>query len=184
MIVLDVGAVPWGREESVGPLIERFAPRLLLAFDPHPEMVEGFEVHGDTLVVGRRAAAWTHGGSILVRLNKIITAPAMDRIRPYEEVVEVDCFDLCELINALPASEGIVLKLDCEGSEYPLLNALAEKGLDTKLELVLVEWHTGIYAHGMETRRPQLSCPLELWDAPTRPPPSPRGPTDAILRQV
>ncbi len=183
MIVVDVGACEWGREESVGRLVERFAPRLLLAFDPHPAMIPGREQVNGTLVIRRRKAVWTHNGTVPVRMNKIITAPAMDRVRPYETIEDVPCVDLVRLLHWFPDDE-IVVKLDCEGSEYPLLQAVRDSGLDERLALVLVEWHSGIYAHGMETRRPVLRCPMEVWDRPTRPAPTPRGPTTTTLGET
>jgi FkbM family methyltransferase len=180
MIVVDVGACTWGREESVNQLVERFAPRLLLAFDPHPAYESGHEQINGTVVIKEQAAVWTHDGTVPVRMNKIITAPAMDRIRPYEEIKDVPCVDLVRLVRDL-GDEEIVIKLDCEGSEYPLLAALRDSDMDLRIQLILVEWHSGIYAHGMETRRPQVRCPMEQWDAPTRPPPSPKGPTTTTL---
>jgi FkbM family methyltransferase len=184
MIVVDVGACHWGQEESVEQLIERFAPRLLLAYDPHPAMIPGKERIDGTLVVRYRKAVWTHNGTVPMRMNKIITAPAMDRIRPYEKIEDVPCVDIVWLLQEQLSDEEVVLKLDCEGCEYPLLAAVREADLDLRLKLVLVEWHTGIYAHGMETRRPVLRCPVEEWDRPTRPAPTPRGPTTTTLGET
>lgn len=183
MIVVDIGACEWGREESVEQLVERFAPRLLLAFDPHPAFNPGLEQINGTKVICRRKAVWTHDGTVPVRMNKIITAPAVDTIRPYEKIEDIPCVDIVGLLESLP-DEEIVLKLDCEGSEYPLLKAVRDADLDLRLSLVLVEWHSGIYAHGMETRRPVLRCPVEEWGRPTRPAPTPRGPTTTTLGET
>lgn len=183
MIVVDVGACEWGEEESVEKLVDRFSPRLLLAFDPHPAFPAGRSQINGTAVIRRRKAVWTHGGVLPMRMQKIISAPAVAGVRPYETVDEVKCVDIVRLLSKLP-HEPIVLKLDCEGSEYPLLQAIRDSDLDLRLDLVLVEWHSGIWAHGMETRRPQLRCPVEVWDAPRRPSPTPRGPTTTTLGAV
>lgn len=184
MIVVDVGAKEWGDEESVRLLASRFRPETLFAFDIHPEFDEGMEWldAGDgfmTLVERRRAAAWTEEGTVEARLMGICTGVNGTAVRPYERLAEVPCFDLCAFLDRLEGE--IVLKLDCEGSEYPLLEAIAEQGLDERLKLVIVEWHDGVYAHGLcRGRRPQLRCPVEEWGHPDRP--TPRGPTSRILR--
>ncbi len=183
MIVVDVGACEWGQEESIETLIERFSPRLLLAFDPHPAMHPGRAQVNGTTVIRRRKAVWTHSGTVPVRMNTIVTAPATDTIRPYEKIEDVPCVDLVRLLQRF-IGEEIVVKLDCEGSEYPLLAAVRASDLDLELKLVLVEWHSGIYAHGMETRRPVLRCPVEEWDRPVRPSPTRKGPTTTTLGET
>ena len=63
----------------------------------------------------------------------------------------ITCFDLAALVISLP--KPVVLKLNCEGAEYPLLDKLHDLALDATLERCLVQWH--------DERRIKLRCPTE-----------------------
>lgn len=157
MIIVDVGCHRHEAEESVEKLVSRFAPELLLGFDPHPQLLEGLMWLGDTLVVRRRAAAWTWDGVVRFRVDgtrSAVVSRTMDR----EGNDYVACFDLSSLILSLPMP--IVLKLDAEGAEYPLFSHLHRTDADARLERVLVEWHP---ASPHARRVPTLRCPVEEW---------------------
>lgn len=160
MIVVDVGCHPQGPEESVYKLVGKYAPDLLLGFDPFPELKEGTEVTpGGTVIIRRQLAAWIHDGYVPFQIDGICSG--VDA----EAMAAVECFDLNRLIRTLPAGD-IILKLDCEGAEYGLLRRLADENLDERLSLVLVEWHPPDTAHGYFVPpdvRPVLRCPVEEW---------------------
>lgn len=157
MIVVDVGAMLQGPEESVHKLIDRFQPELLYAFDPHPAFVEGVDRIDDTVVVSRRAAAWTKDGYVGLLVDGICTG--VDHAG-----VPVRCFDLAAWLWTLPfAGGGVVLKLDAEGAEYPLLHEVGLSSVDAYLDRVIVEWHPPETAHGFYGDRPVLRCPVEEW---------------------
>lgn len=172
-IVVDVGCMRQGPEESVEKLAARFAPALLFGFDPFPELEEGLECIGETLVVRRRLAAWVWDGITDYAVDGISSSahPAF-MVKPR---VTVECFDLSGWLRTLPPA-GIVLKLDAEGAEFPLLTDVHQSGLDERLALVLVEWHgaggSGFPIGGggswQELDREQLlarlRCPVEDWE--------------------
>ena len=161
MIVVDLGCMPHNNDRSVEPLIERFQPEVLFGFDPHPDLVEGIEVIAGTVVVRRRMAAWLHDGTVPLKVDGICTG--VDGDGP----VRAQCFSLISFLRTLTV-DGLVLKLDVEGGEYPLLADVAGADLDLRLGRVLVEWHTGTFAHGFETERPSLRCPVEAWSLTSR----------------
>lgn len=168
MIVVDLGAMPHGSDDSVAPLIDRFHPDILFAFDPHPDFDEGVDHVGDTVIVSRRLAAWTFGGDLPFVVDGIrsgVPAVALEGsasiFDPDGEFGRARSFVLVAFLRALPAP--VVLKLDVEGAEYPLLRQVAALHVDTQLELVVVEWHTEEMAHGLYAPRPQLQCPVEEW---------------------
>lgn len=156
MIVVDIGCMPHNNDRSIEPLIDRFHPDVLFGFDPHPDLVEGVEVNAGTVIVLRRLAAWLHEGTVPLKVDGICTG-----VDPQGEQT-VPCFSLVAFLRSLPV-DGLVLKVDVEGGEYPLLAALAVAELDARLGRVLVEWHDGAFAHGFETERPVLRCPVEEW---------------------
>jgi hypothetical protein len=169
MIVVDVGCHPQGPEESVYKLVRRFSPDVLFGFDPFPHLKEGVEFHFEadvatTMIVRRRAAAWLHGKGVTIAVNGICTGVAGAPDAPFEEALRpVPSVDLVAFLAALP--DPVVLKLDAEGAEYPLLAALAVSGIDSRLERVLVEWHPPETAHGFyRDERPELACPVEEWE--------------------
>lgn len=165
MIVVDVGCKTFGAEESMVKLVERFQPEILFGFDPHPELVEGVRCERDTLVVTRRAAAGVGNTAVGYRQEGTrsrarITQPGICG----PEEVFVPCFDLAVFLAALPP--GHVLKLDCEGAEYPLLEHLIMAGGDERCSVLLVEWHHRGEEKFEAQRRMLLGalrCPVEEW---------------------
>jgi hypothetical protein len=157
VIVVDIGCHPQGPEESVYKLTERFAPDILFGFDPFPGMEEGIEHAGGTLIVRRRAAAWTHTGTMRLRVDGDCTG-----VDQHGDAL-VECFNFPAWLRALPPNVETVAKFDAEGAEYPLLDAVGDQGLDERLALVIVEWHPPETAHGWFAERPTLRCPVEEW---------------------
>jgi hypothetical protein len=156
VIVVDIGAMRQGPEESVHKLIGRFRPDVLFAFDPHPDFVEGVERSAGTFVVRRRAAAWIFDGLVPLVVDGICTG-VDDKSRTY-----VSAFNLATFLRALPMKDT-VLKIDAEGAEYKLTAWLADYDLDKELSLLLVEWHPPETSHGWYAERPTLRCPVEEW---------------------
>jgi hypothetical protein len=54
-------------------------------------------------------------------------------LRSPEEVIEA-------LIDEYP-SHRIVMKMDCEGSEYGIIDSMDRSGTLSKVEAVMMEWH-------------------------------------------
>lgn len=57
-----------------------------------------------------------------------------------EKRENVDCITLDKIINDNDIQKIMVLKLDCEGSEYDILNSLSDAGYD-KIERICLEYH-------------------------------------------
>ena len=55
----------------------------------------------------------------------------------------------------------IILKLDCEGSEYDLLRHLIKTGADTMLKLAWIEWHAP--DRGRELIEGEIACEIREW---------------------
>lgn len=149
--VVDVGAYPHRHEISVEPLIERFKPYRLFAIDPYPDHPEGYRQIGGTHVQYIRQAAWITDGALELavvpgeRAWDSTVMPAKNTRGEWkpENVQPVACFDLARFLDRWFWGEAcdVVLKLDCEGAEYPLLEHLLETGIAARVDLLLVEWH-------------------------------------------
>lgn len=170
-IVVDVGCARYGQESSVDRLLERYEPDLFYGFDPNSERLEMVrtEFAGNDSLSLSNAAAWVHDGEVLFVEGGLRSRISMTQGDP------VPCIDLARFIRELPLGE-IILKLDCEGAEIPLLNHLHDTEADALLSLCLVEWHcencgTGGGQHTASCS-PQrrsvpkvtnLRCPVETW---------------------
>lgn len=163
MIVVDVGCATQGNEESIHALCDRFHPRTFYGFDPL--VVEGtWRSYQGTKVVLYKAAAWLYDGTVQMHLNGDHTGVTHD------EATGVECIDFQGFLWHHTQHDDVILKLDCEGAEYPLLWAIYHSGLDRHLSLLLVEWHEGVRRHGDFPSygwhimgRPPLRCEVESW---------------------
>lgn len=181
MIVVDIGCQPQDSEESIYKLCEAYRPTILYGFDPHPDLVPGVELHeyprersgrrshaqrqgraGPTVIVRSRLAAWTNDGFVAYREDGIRSGVVPE----FQSSAVVPCFDLVAWLKTLPMPDvEVILKMDAEGSEFPLLWALYDSGLDLLIKEALIEYHPGETANGLFSQdRPPLRCPVDDWD--------------------
>lgn len=156
-VVVDVGALDWMGDASIEKLVELHSPDRLYAFDPYPEFVAKEWFLGRTMVIQRRAAAWTTGGQVYFALDGTSSKIANDGVL-------VESFDLAAFLASFVGDE-MILKLDCEGAEYALLDALWGRGIDLRLERILVEWHGDDESsvRARDSLLARLRCPVEDW---------------------
>lgn len=169
MIVVDIGSAEQGPEESVRKLIERFRPDALFGFDPQ-NGTRGNGSYLRTPIFLSSMAAWIYDGTVGFELSGITSGIPGDGPRTNEPLLATPCFDLANFLKVLLSMGPVTLKLDCEGAEYPLLRHLRREDVDSRLDRVLVEWHTGtevhgdFYAHGWDVDgRVLIRCPVEEW---------------------
>lgn len=133
-IVVDLGCVTWiGEDDSLAWLIEQEQPDVVFGFDPRIEEERVF-VYQAALVIYSRKAAWTHSGMVSLENGGNAT-------KVVDVAGDVEAFNLCEWLRALPESADLVVKMDVEGAEYQLLKALAHGGLLPRISLLHVEYH-------------------------------------------
>lgn len=169
-LVIDVGCASHGADQSIGPLIERFRPDRLIGMDPQVRPSE-YTAYG-TKVTLWQMAAWTHNGMVGFVGDNL-------GARVDETGTEVPCIDFPLWLVDQPVNS--IVKMDCEGSEYALLERMYEIGADLPLQLLLVEWHCSWCGHGVwshaescENREAsearalrweaKLRCPVERWE--------------------
>lgn len=184
MIVVDIGCHPQGAEESVEKLCRAYRPSILYGFDPYPELQPGIEHFGHpqartrgrppgkrrwdknsplfTVVVRSRIAAWTHNGFVSYNEADISSGVVPEG---YSSAA-VPCFDLVAWMKTLPMpDEEVILKIDAEGAEFPLMWALYDNAIDLLLKEVLIDYHPEENANGWYRKdRAPLRCPTEDWD--------------------
>lgn len=161
MIVVDLGCVGHQGEDSIEPLINHFHPDVFYGFDPHPGILDlgGFAA-GDTEVHLERKAAWIHDGTI-----GFDSAGLRSQVREQDEWEQVPCFDLAAWLQKLPDDE-IIVKMDIEGAEKPVLEHLIETNTDLLIDRLLIEWHGHrdfVIPFDADELRRRLRCPVETW---------------------
>lgn len=117
------------------------------AFDPNPRFVEDWKRHTREDTVFEQKAAWTSDGVIEFTLrpeDAPYGSTVMKEKRDWGmgEVFEVPCFDFSEWIKQF-RGDHVILKIDVEGSELPILTKMIEDGTDDIPNLTMVEWHDG-----------------------------------------
>lgn len=163
MIVVDLGCAEHQGEGSITQLLERFHPRVFYGFDPHPGAGEIWVNKGllpPQLIIEEKAA-WTYDGFIGFR-----EAGLRSRVGEAEGPMAVPCFDLAAFVAGLPADEELVVKMDVEGAEKPLLEHLIAKGADSRIGLLLVEWHDDrefVEPYDRADLIARLTCRVEEW---------------------
>jgi FkbM family methyltransferase len=67
-----------------------------------------------------------------------------------DKTVEVDIVHIQEVFDEVSKNHPglrILLKLDCEGEEYKIMDYLSEQGLMQRVSVVALEWHVKGYEH-------------------------------------
>lgn len=186
VLVVDVGCaaqeVPGaGVEESIPKLVDRFDPIILYGFDPSSALSEGTTMTRRTRVIVSRQAAWVYDGTAHFTDTGLsgTLVRSKDRRGEWDAFDDgllpiVKCFDLAAWLDkAIRYPDEWILKLDCEGAEFMLLEKIVAAGIDRRLTLLLVEWHDELMNIGVRRsyreRRARLirtlRCPVEPWEA-------------------
>jgi len=163
MIVIDVGCARYGGDYSIERMIEKFEPDILYGFDPawEDEMYAPIADLYKTDVIVSRSVAWTRSGLVHFMLDGLNGQVGDADFWPL-----IPCIDLAHFIRQLPDEAEIILKMDCEGSEYELLEHLMAKGVDERLSLAWVEWHPRGVPDPAERRASierRLRCQVDEW---------------------
>lgn len=168
-LVVDIGAYPHGGDDSIGALLAEYRPDLVLAFDPWPLFKPEIYKREGAIVLAYQAAAWVYDGDVELASHVADSTVMTSKNRRQEWTVNptvlVPCFDLAKYLALLPIPP--VLKLDCEGAEFPLLEALI--GTRVPLAEVRVEWHDHAMDDPTLDRRKtwiidQLECEVRPWE--------------------
>lgn len=154
LVVVDLGCYDHGAYHSLAELAAKFAPARMFGFDPAAGTDETLtEVAGVPVDVHRRAA-WLYDGAVPYQ-------PAGPGSHIADRGDLVACFDFSAWLTRLGDKQPVVVKMDIEGAEYPLLERMVADGTDRLVSRLLVEWHDDDGRAASLTE--QLSCPTEEW---------------------
>jgi len=132
--------------------------------DPYTRSQETFDAN-PTLkdkIVARNAGLSDHNETLTVRYSTEGTiAMGVKGVAsgPVQRIELLDAGDIFEAIcsEARANNLGVIVKLDCEGSEFPIMKRLAERSLLDRIDAFMVEWHKAWSPHAKLT---DLTDPL------------------------
>lgn len=123
----------------------------IIAAEPNPDMHEKLEALQKTIkgMVLIKKAAFTHDTKLPFTVDKSanpVGSTLMQSKRNWGQgkIIEVETFDFPALLDSIRKNKGvtyIIVKMDIEGAEFPLLETLHDKGLDQYIDELWVEMH-------------------------------------------
>lgn len=111
------------------------------AFDP--TSYKDWQRHADKHTHFYKQAAWIRNGDIEYS-EYGIGSTVMKEKRDWDKgtVRNVQCFDFSEWLKQF-RGDHVILKMDIEGSELPILTKMIADGTDDIADITFVEWHDG-----------------------------------------
>lgn len=146
--------------------LQRFAAARVIGIDPNPRSLQYCRAHCPQGMEILPNAFWTSVGETIAfhlpRSQENLPKGAdgvsgsLDASHEYVaggERIETQTIDLDTLLARAGRTECDVLKLDVEGAEYALLDALVDSGRIKSARQVLIEFHHGVTRHLLDDTR-------------------------------
>lgn len=112
-------------------------------FDPNPNFIKKWERHERADTVFQQKAAWVEEGEIEFTISKpAYKSTVMKEKTSWDDelVIKVPCFDFSKWVEQF-RGDHVVIKMDIEGAELPVLSKMIKDGTDDIAAITLVEWH-------------------------------------------
>lgn len=119
----------------------------IYAFEPNPNMDVYWRAitKDNKKVIYSQKAAYIDNGphQFTVDTNKVALGSTLmkgKRNWGKGEIIDVECFDFSEWVSQLVDSY-IIVKMDCEGAEFPILEKMIKDGTDEMINELWCEFH-------------------------------------------
>lgn len=119
----------------------------IYAFDPNPKFKDIWETKKDEHTEFHHKAAWISDGIIEVAIDSseeplgTTVMPGKKKIWDNNEKISVECFDFPHWIETFE-NDFVVVKMDIEGAEFPILERMLYLGTARIPAYLLVEFHS------------------------------------------
>lgn len=114
-------------------------------FEPNPAMEKKWKRHVKEDTIISKEAAWIEDGTIDLSVQTpYYKTSVMKEKLGYDKGkhITVPCFDFSKWIEQF-RGDFVILKMDCEGAELPILTKMITDGTDDIPTFTFVEWHDG-----------------------------------------
>lgn len=133
----------------VGKALEYYAPFLdntwmVYAFEPNEELnVEETMKAFPFKVNWIKKAVWIQEGKMNFKLGERNDSSHLEAVRGSDNTptITVDCIDFSEFIAELPEDSTIIVSMDIEGAEYPVLRKMIKDQTVKRIKLLDLEFH-------------------------------------------
>ena len=117
----------------------------IFAFECNPDLAASLPRAPDVTVLNQ--AMWTNAGSIAFFLTQETTCSSVFREAGMGKLakrrVEVPCIDFATwLCDHTRPEDFVILKLDVEGAEYPILDHLLASDVTNRIDMLFIELHS------------------------------------------
>lgn len=137
-------------------------------FDPNPDLEKDWR--REEGVTFEASAAWLYDGTIALTVRPP-DRPYGSTVMPEKvdwgqgKIVTVPCFDFAKYLEQFK-NDFVIVKMDIEGAELPVLTHLIEQGADQFIGKLMVEWHDAkmpAYPSNRQWILDNLSCEVIEW---------------------
>lgn len=148
---------------------------IIYAFDPNPNFKKQWAILSNDKTTFSNKAAWISDGVAKFAVddtNMPIGSTLMpSKVRAWEAFnkIEVETFDFSEWLKQFK-NDFVVVKMDCEGAEFPILEKMIDDKTITIPNDLMVEFHpnkvvdyTSNYSNKLKDRIRQLGVNLTDW---------------------
>ncbi len=131
-------------------VIETFEPDPNCSISEHTPNLKNLKINN--------AAIWTHTGK--VKFSQMLENTEGSSVeclmsegncstigdpsyRYHNSIIDVDCFDISEVLNKYKDADFVLVKMDIEGSEFKVLRKAISDNTLSIIDVLFIEWHTG-----------------------------------------
>lgn len=152
----------------VGKALDYYAPLMdeswkVVAFEPNQELWDMDKLRKYPFPMTLMSeAVWIEDTFLDFAIGKRDDASHIKDIRPtQDETINVKAIDFSRFISELPEDSTIVVSMDCEGAEFPVLRKMLRDGTAKMMDLLDVEFHHRIIEGESEATASLLRQALE-----------------------
>lgn len=116
------------------------------AFDPNPKFKQKWETMKDSNITFSNKAAWIEDTTLEFAVDSSDTPLGSTIMKSKKKIwdssikINVEAFDFSDWLKQF-RSDYVVVKFDCEGAEFPILDKMVKDGTITIPNKLLVEFH-------------------------------------------
>lgn len=137
------------------------------AFEPNPKFTAQLRKKGNDSTFIHTEAAWVEDTELEFAVDQTET-PLGSTLMPGKKAIwdtmpkiKVQAFDFSEWLKQFKSDDFVVVKMDCEGAEFPILEKMIVDGTIKVPAVLLVEFHPNKVVEYTTTHKDELMKRIE-----------------------